>query len=208
MTRVQLRLRDLPAAAAARRATSSIRGCRARRRSSPTTGSCCSRPIFILFATMFPTLSEAVRGERLTVGPPFYNKWMLPIGLVLLLLTGIGPLLAWRKSTLANLRDQFLWPVLTSVVVSVALVVARRARVGLGPLLRAVGVHGRHHHAGVHPRRARAPGRDRHRHLHRAHRPLRALAPPLRAATSSTSASCSSSSASRVKASSRKSSSC
>ena len=55
---------------------------------------------FVLFATMFPTLSEAVTGERLTVGPPFFNKWMLPIGLVLLLLTGVGPLLAWRKSTL------------------------------------------------------------------------------------------------------------
>ncbi|HVH54677.1 MAG TPA: cytochrome c biogenesis protein CcsA, partial [Vicinamibacterales bacterium] len=36
---------------------------------------------FVLFATMFPTLSEAVRGERLTVGPPFFNKWMLPVGL-------------------------------------------------------------------------------------------------------------------------------
>src|SRR3712207_9461599 len=51
---------------------------------------------FVLFATMYPTLSEALRGERLTVGPPFFNKWMLPIGLTLLVLTGIGPLLAWR----------------------------------------------------------------------------------------------------------------
>ena len=49
---------------------------------------------------MFPTLSEAVTDERITVGAPFFNQWMLPIGLVLLLLTGIGPLLAWRKSTL------------------------------------------------------------------------------------------------------------
>ena len=65
---------------------------------------------FILFATMFPTLSEAVTGQRITVGPPFFNRWMIPIGLALLLLTGIGPLLAWRKSTLVNLRDQFLWP--------------------------------------------------------------------------------------------------
>src|ERR687891_1571721 len=64
---------------------------------------------FVLFATMFPTLSEAVTGERLTVGPPFFNKWMLPIGLALLALTGVGPLLAWRKSTLISLRDQFLW---------------------------------------------------------------------------------------------------
>jgi len=65
---------------------------------------------FVLFATMFPTLSEAVTGERITVGPPFFDQWMLPIGLMLLALTGIGPLLAWRKSTLANMRHQFLWP--------------------------------------------------------------------------------------------------
>jgi cytochrome c-type biogenesis protein CcmF len=76
---------------------------------------------FVLFATMFPTLSEAVTGERLTVGPPFFNKWMLPIGLFLLLLTGVGPLLAWRKSTITNLRDQFLVPVGCAVVVGGAL---------------------------------------------------------------------------------------
>src|SRR3982751_3973261 len=58
---------------------------------------------FILFATMFPTLSEAVTGQRITVAQPFFNKWMIPVGLILLLLTGIGPLLAWRKSTLTNL---------------------------------------------------------------------------------------------------------
>jgi cytochrome c-type biogenesis protein CcmF len=73
--------------------------------------------VFVLFATMFPTLSEAVTGERLTVGPPFFNKWMLPIGLTLLLLTGIGPLLAWRKSSIVNLRDQFLFPASCAVVV-------------------------------------------------------------------------------------------
>ena len=77
--------------------------------------------MFVLFATMFPTISEAITGERLTVGPPFFNKWMLPIGLMLLLLTGIGPLLAWRKSTFINLRDQFLFPVLSGLVVGGAL---------------------------------------------------------------------------------------
>lgn len=80
--------------------------------------------MFVLFATMFPTLSEAVTGERLTVGPPFFNKWMLPIGLVLLVLTGVGPLLAWRKSTIANLRDQFLFPVAASIVVGVVVLAA------------------------------------------------------------------------------------
>jgi cytochrome c-type biogenesis protein CcmF len=80
---------------------------------------------FVLFATMFPTLSEAVTGERLTVGPPFFNVWMPPIGLGLLFLTGIGPLLAWRKTTLSSLRDQMMWPViaaLTTAGVYVALV--------------------------------------------------------------------------------------
>jgi cytochrome c-type biogenesis protein CcmF len=76
---------------------------------------------FVLFATMFPTLSEALRGQRLTVGPPFFNKWMLPIGLMLLLLTGIGPLLAWRKSSVRNLVEQFLWPSVAAVVTAVAL---------------------------------------------------------------------------------------
>jgi cytochrome c-type biogenesis protein CcmF len=51
------------------------------------------------------------------VGPPFFNKWMLPIGLILLFLTGVGPLLAWRKSTLSNMRYQFLWPVAFAVAV-------------------------------------------------------------------------------------------
>src|SRR4051812_32702409 len=78
---------------------------------------------FVLFATMFPTLSEALRGRRLTVGPPFFNKWMLPIGLILLLLTGVGPLLAWRKATISNLAQQFLWPASAAVVTGIVLYV-------------------------------------------------------------------------------------
>jgi cytochrome c-type biogenesis protein CcmF len=76
---------------------------------------------FVLFATMFPTLSEAVRGERITVSAPFFNRWMTPIGLSLLMLTGIGPLLAWRKSTFINLRDQFLFPVALALVVGITM---------------------------------------------------------------------------------------
>ncbi len=79
---------------------------------------------FVLFATMFPTLSEAVTGERLTVAAPFFNRWMLPIGLILLTLTGIGPLLAWRKSTVSNLVYQLKWPVLAFVVTAGALYAA------------------------------------------------------------------------------------
>jgi len=71
---------------------------------------------FILFATMFPTLSEAVTGERITVGPPFFNKWMVPIGLALLFLTGVGPLIAWRRATASHLRYQFTLPVSAALV--------------------------------------------------------------------------------------------
>jgi cytochrome c-type biogenesis protein CcmF len=71
--------------------------------------------LFVLFGTMFPTLSEAVTGERLTVAGAFFNKWMTPVGLVLLLLTGVGPLLAWRRSTVMNLANSFLWPVVVAV---------------------------------------------------------------------------------------------
>jgi cytochrome c-type biogenesis protein CcmF len=80
--------------------------------------------MFVLFATMFPTISEALTGERLTVGPPFFTKWMLPIGLVLLFLTGVGPLLAWRKSTVKNLREQFLWPAAVGVATPIGLAFA------------------------------------------------------------------------------------
>src|SRR5216684_4414213 len=72
--------------------------------------------LFVLFGTMFPTLSEAVTGQRLTVAGAFFNKWMTPVGLVLLLLTGVGPLLAWRRSTISNLLYQFMWPVLAALV--------------------------------------------------------------------------------------------
>ena len=75
---------------------------------------------FVLFATMFPTLAEATTGQRLTVGPPFFNKWMLPIGLILLLLTGVAPLLAWRKSTVSNLVHDFLWPSVAAVITGAA----------------------------------------------------------------------------------------
>jgi cytochrome c-type biogenesis protein CcmF len=76
---------------------------------------------FVLFATMFPTLSEAITGTRLTVAAPFFNKWMAPIGMILLFLSGVGPLLAWRKSTVSTLRDSFLWPASAGLVTLVAL---------------------------------------------------------------------------------------
>ncbi len=65
---------------------------------------------FVLVATTFPLLSDWVRGEKVTVGPPFYNKWMVPLALVLLFLLGVGPLVAWRKATGRNLLRAFAKP--------------------------------------------------------------------------------------------------
>jgi cytochrome c-type biogenesis protein CcmF len=70
----------------------------------------------VLWGTLFPILSEAVQGTKITVGPPFFNRVNIPLGLFLLLLTGIGPLIAWRKASAANLQRQFIVPVVSGLV--------------------------------------------------------------------------------------------
>jgi cytochrome c-type biogenesis protein CcmF len=69
----------------------------------------------VLWGTLFPIISEAVRGQKITVGPPFFNAVNIPLGLLLLLLTGIGPLIAWRRASVANLQRQFLGPVIAGI---------------------------------------------------------------------------------------------
>jgi cytochrome c-type biogenesis protein CcmF len=65
----------------------------------------------ILWGTLFPVLSEAVEGTKVTVGAPFYNRVAVPIGLFLLFLTGVGPLLPWRATSLRAIRRNFVLPV-------------------------------------------------------------------------------------------------
>ena len=64
----------------------------------------------VLWGTLFPILSEWVQGHKITVGPPFFNRVNVPVALLLLLLTGLGPLLAWRKTSLESLKRNFRWP--------------------------------------------------------------------------------------------------
>jgi cytochrome c-type biogenesis protein CcmF len=66
----------------------------------------------VLWGTMFPVITEAVLGEKVTVGAPFFNKVNIPIGLFLLFLTGVGPLIAWRRSSWESLKRAFFWPTL------------------------------------------------------------------------------------------------
>ena len=75
----------------------------------------------VLWGTLFPVLSEWVQGHKITVGPPFFNSVAVPFALLLLLLTAVGPLLAWRKTSLDSLKRNFWWPALGALAVGVFL---------------------------------------------------------------------------------------
>src|SRR5579863_6637338 len=72
----------------------------------------------VLWGTWFPKISELVQGNKVTVGGPFYNRVAIPVALLLLLLTAVGPLLAWRKTSLESLKRNFLWPTIGAVAVA------------------------------------------------------------------------------------------
>jgi len=78
----------------------------------------------VLWGTVFPIFSELLTGEQITVGAPYFNKINVPIGLFLLFLTGVGPLLAWRKTSFASMKRIFLWPAMAAVLTSAAVFIA------------------------------------------------------------------------------------
>ena len=73
--------------------------------------------IAVLSGTLFPVFSEWFTGNRISVGAPYFNRVNIPIGLLILFLTGVGPLLAWRKTSTESLKRNFGWPLLIGVVV-------------------------------------------------------------------------------------------
>jgi cytochrome c-type biogenesis protein CcmF len=73
----------------------------------------------ILWGTMFPVITEAITGTQMNVGPPFFNRVNVPILLLLLLLTGVGPLIAWRRASWGSLQRAFVVPVLAGAVTGV-----------------------------------------------------------------------------------------
>jgi cytochrome c-type biogenesis protein CcmF len=72
--------------------------------------------VAVLSGTLFPVFSEWFTGDRISVGAPFFNKVNIPIGLLLLFLTGVGPLLAWRKTSTESLKRNFGWPLAIGLV--------------------------------------------------------------------------------------------
>ncbi len=77
----------------------------------------------VLWGTWFPKISELVQDTKVTVGPPFYNSVAVPVALLLLLLTAVGPLLAWRKTSLESLKRNFLLPSLGALALGVLMVI-------------------------------------------------------------------------------------
>jgi cytochrome c-type biogenesis protein CcmF len=75
---------------------------------------------FVCISTAFPLISESVTGEKVTVGPGFYNRWMAPLGLILFALMGVGPLLGWRKTSESALRKAFRIPLFAGAAMAIA----------------------------------------------------------------------------------------
>jgi len=80
---------------------------------------------FVIFwGTYFPLISEAVTGQEASVGPPWFDRYTVPLALILVLLSGIGPVIAWRRATFANARRNFLAPMMVALGTLVVLLLS------------------------------------------------------------------------------------
>ncbi|HEY6253826.1 MAG TPA: cytochrome c-type biogenesis CcmF C-terminal domain-containing protein [Candidatus Angelobacter sp.] len=78
----------------------------------------------VLWGTLFPVLSDWIQGHKITVGPPFFNRINVPIGLFLLFLTAIGPILAWRRTSFASVSRNFAFPASAAALTAIVLIAA------------------------------------------------------------------------------------
>src|SRR5271154_1259927 len=78
----------------------------------------------IAWGTYFPLISEALTGKEASVGPPWFDRYTVPLALILVLLSGIGPVIAWRRATLANARRNFLVPIVSALAMLLVLEIA------------------------------------------------------------------------------------
>ncbi len=77
----------------------------------------------IFWGTVFPLISEALTGDKISVGPPFFNQVIVPIGLFLLLLIGVCPLIAWHRASFSNFKKSFLIPTIISLIGGIVLLI-------------------------------------------------------------------------------------
>lgn len=74
--------------------------------------------VVVLFGTLWPKIKEGVFGQEVAIGPPWFNRWMVPLGILLLLLMAIGAIIPWRRTTAASFKKQFTTPILATLVIS------------------------------------------------------------------------------------------
>jgi cytochrome c-type biogenesis protein CcmF len=80
---------------------------------------------FVIFwGTFFPLISEAVSGQKSSVGPPWFDRYTVPLAIVLVVLSGLGPVIAWRRATATNARRGLRGPVVVAAVTAVGLAFA------------------------------------------------------------------------------------
>jgi cytochrome c-type biogenesis protein CcmF len=91
--------------------------------------------LVVLWGTLFPVLSEAVSGTKIAVHHTFFNRMNAPLAMLLLLLTGVGPLIAWRRASPASLKRQFVVPATVGAAMAVVLLATLGTRVGFYPLV-------------------------------------------------------------------------
>jgi len=78
----------------------------------------------VLFGTLWPVISEFYDGSKVTMGPPYFNRVMVPVGLFLIFLTGVGPLLPWRSTSLRAIRRNFILPCIAVLVTAAIVIIA------------------------------------------------------------------------------------
>ena len=80
--------------------------------------------VVVLFGTMWPKIKEGLFGQEVSIGPPWFNRWMVPLGILLLLLMGIGAIIPWRRTSLKSFKRQFTTPIVATLLVSPPLLAA------------------------------------------------------------------------------------
>jgi cytochrome c-type biogenesis protein CcmF len=84
--------------------------------------------VFVIFwITLFPLISDAITGTKVSVGPPAFTPFIVPLALILVLLAGAGPMISWRRATVANLKQHFIFPVAFGVLVTILLLALTNA---------------------------------------------------------------------------------
>jgi cytochrome c-type biogenesis protein CcmF len=76
----------------------------------------------VMFGTMWPKINTWLTGQQVSINPPWFNRWMIPLGIILLLLMGVGTIIAWRKATIENFKRDFVWPIVATVATTPALI--------------------------------------------------------------------------------------